>query len=65
MPTARNGAIRLHYQTAGQGTPVVFVHEFSGDLRSWEAQMRAFARRYRCIALNLFSSVDGWSVERI
>ncbi|MFO0006753.1 MAG: alpha/beta fold hydrolase, partial [bacterium] len=32
--------------------PLVFVHEFAGDLRSWEPQMRFFARRYRCIAFN-------------
>jgi len=28
------------------------VHEFAGDLRSWEGQMRYFSRRYRCIAFN-------------
>jgi pimeloyl-ACP methyl ester carboxylesterase len=28
----------------------VFVHEFAGDHRSWEAQMRFFSRRHRCIA---------------
>jgi pimeloyl-ACP methyl ester carboxylesterase len=26
------------------------VHEFAGDHRSWEPQVRHFARRYRCIA---------------
>src|SRR5258705_6409115 len=31
---------------------MVFVHEFSGDWRSGEAQMRYFSRRYRCIAFN-------------
>lgn len=49
--TARDG-IRLHYEEAGKGTPLIFVHEFSGDLRSWEPQLRFFARRYRCIAFN-------------
>ncbi len=29
---------------------MVFVHEFAGDHRSWEAQMRHFSRRYRCVA---------------
>jgi pimeloyl-ACP methyl ester carboxylesterase len=42
--------VKLHYEEAGSGTPVVFVHEFAGDHRSWEPQMRHFARRYRCIA---------------
>jgi len=46
--TARDG-VRLYYEEAGEGTPVVFVHEYAGDWRSWEAQMRHFARLHRCI----------------
>jgi pimeloyl-ACP methyl ester carboxylesterase len=42
----------LYCEEAGDGFPVVFVHEFAGDLRSWEPQMRYFSRRYRCIAYN-------------
>jgi pimeloyl-ACP methyl ester carboxylesterase len=49
--TAPDG-VRLYYEEAGTGTPIVFVHEFSGDLRSWEPQMQFFSRRYRCIAFN-------------
>lgn len=45
-------AVRLHYEEAGTGAAIVFVHEFAGDSRSYEAQMRHFARRYRCIAFN-------------
>lgn len=41
--------IRLFYETAGQGTPIIFVHEFGGSHWSWEPQMNAFARRHRCI----------------
>lgn len=48
---ARDGT-RIYFEESGKGTPIVFVHEFSGDHRSWEAQMRHFARRYRCIAFN-------------
>ncbi|MGE0718676.1 MAG: alpha/beta fold hydrolase [Alphaproteobacteria bacterium] len=44
--------VKLHYEEGGAGTPIVFVHEFAGDCRSWEPQMRAFSRRYRCIAFN-------------
>ncbi|MBK5957347.1 alpha/beta hydrolase [Rhodoplanes elegans] len=46
--TASDG-VKLYYEEAGTGTPIVFVHEFGGDHRSWEPQMRFFARRYRCI----------------
>jgi len=42
--------VRLHYEEAGTGTPIVFVHEFGGNLRSWEPQMRWFSRRHRCVA---------------
>jgi pimeloyl-ACP methyl ester carboxylesterase len=44
--------IRLYYEEVGSGTPVVFVHEFAGDHRSWEPQMRYFGRCYRGIAYN-------------
>jgi pimeloyl-ACP methyl ester carboxylesterase len=41
--------VNLYFEEAGSGTPVVFVHEFGGDHRSWELQMRFFSRRHRCI----------------
>ena len=44
--------VNLHYEETGAGAPIVFVHEFGGDHRSWEPQVRHFARRYRCIAYN-------------
>ena len=44
--------VRLYYEEAGSGAALLFVHEFAGDYRSYEAQMRHFARRYRCIAFN-------------
>jgi pimeloyl-ACP methyl ester carboxylesterase len=50
MPSIRtDDAVNLYYEEAGTGTPIVFVHEFAGDYRSWEPQMRHFSRRYRCI----------------
>ena len=52
MPYATSNGVRLYYEEAGKGTPIVFVHEFAGDLRSWEPQLRHFSRRYRCVAFN-------------
>ncbi len=53
MPQARtDDGIRLHYEETGAGTPVVFVHEFAGDARSWEPQLRHFGQRYRGVAFN-------------
>jgi pimeloyl-ACP methyl ester carboxylesterase len=47
--TADDG-VRLWVERTGSGQAVVFVHEFAGDARSWEPQLRYFARRYDCIA---------------
>src|SRR5919205_2952996 len=44
--------VKLYYEEVGSGTPIVFVHEFAGDCRSWEQQLRYFGHRYRCIAYN-------------
>jgi pimeloyl-ACP methyl ester carboxylesterase len=52
MPFANSKGVQLYYEEAGKGFPIVFVHEFAGDIRSWEPQLRYFSRRYRCIAFN-------------
>ena len=53
MPHAKtDDGIRLYYEETGSGTSLIFVHEFAGDHRSWEPQMRHFGQRYRCIAFN-------------
>lgn len=50
MPYAKTtDGVRLHYEETGEGNTIIFVHEFAGDHRSWELQMRHFSRRYRCI----------------
>jgi len=43
---------RLYVEETGQGYPVVFVHELYSDCREWEAQVRWFSRRYRCVTFN-------------
>jgi len=49
--TAKDGT-RLYWEASGGGEPVVFVHEYAADHRSWEPQVRFFSRRYRCITFN-------------
>jgi pimeloyl-ACP methyl ester carboxylesterase len=49
---ATDDGVKLYYEETGSGAPIVFVHEFAGDHRSYEPQMRYFARAYRCIAYN-------------
>ena len=41
--------VTLHAEEAGQGEPLVFIHEFAGDHRSWEPQIRFFSAAYRCV----------------
>jgi pimeloyl-ACP methyl ester carboxylesterase len=52
MPNAQVNGVELYYEEAGTGFPLVFCHEFAGDLRSWELQVRHFARRYRVVTFN-------------
>ena len=46
------GGVRLYYEEAGEGSAIVFVHEFGGSYRSWEPQLRSFARRHHCITFS-------------
>lgn len=50
MPYAQSQGARIYYEETGQGTPILFVHEFGGDYRSWQEQMRHFGRGWRAIA---------------
>jgi pimeloyl-ACP methyl ester carboxylesterase len=46
--TARDG-VRLYFEDVGSGPPLLFIHEFAGDHRSWRAQVAHFSAEYRCI----------------
>ncbi len=52
MPFVDANGVRLYYEEVGSGEPVIFVHEFGGDLSSWELQMRRLGRNFRCLAFN-------------
>lgn len=50
MPYARTlDNVRLRYEEAGSGTPILFLHEFAADHTNWEPQMRYFSRGHCCI----------------
>ena len=42
--------VRLYFEEAGSGTPMIFLHEYAADHTNWEPQMRYFSRGHRCIA---------------
>lgn len=52
MPFADSNGTRLYVESTGTGVPIVFVHEFAGDYRNWEQQVRFMARSYQCITFN-------------
>jgi pimeloyl-ACP methyl ester carboxylesterase len=64
--------VGLVWQEEGEGTPILFIHEFAGDHRSWEPQVRALSRRYRCITYaargyppsDVPEDLDAYSQER-
>jgi pimeloyl-ACP methyl ester carboxylesterase len=49
MPNAPSEGAHIYYEETGKGTPILFIHEFAGDYRSWEDQVRHFGRGWRCI----------------
>ena len=52
MPKALIDEVAIYYESHGEGFPLVWSHEFAGDYRSWEDQVRFFSRRYRVITYN-------------
>ncbi|WP_461579900.1 alpha/beta fold hydrolase [Thiobacillus sp.] len=63
-PVARQMTVNnvsLPYIEQGQGAPVVFVHGAFSDLRAWEPQREAVARRFRFIAYTQrYFGTDPW-----
>ncbi len=51
MPHAASDGARIYYEETGKGVPIIFVHEFGGDHRSWDDQMRHFGRGWRAITM--------------
>ena len=50
MPHVALNGVELFYEDSGGPLPsIVFCHEFAGDYRAWDPQVRAFGRAYRCI----------------
>ena len=41
--------MRLHYETSGQGAPLLLLHGLGSSARDWEHQVPVFAQRYRVV----------------
>src|SRR5690606_7452203 len=47
-----DGGVQRYYEDVGEGPPIVFVHEFAGDMRIWAPQVNHFSRHFRVITFN-------------
>lgn len=45
--------VKLHYEVAGSGAPLVLAHSGITDSRSWDPQFPAFTRQYRVLRYDL------------
>lgn len=53
MPYATtDDGVRLYLEETGSGSTILFIHEFAGDCRSWEPQVRQLSRTHRCVTYN-------------
>ena len=44
--------VKLYYEESGEGTPIIFIHEFADDYRTWDKQVALFKKTHRCIVYN-------------
>ena len=47
MPYAPSNGIDIYYEVHGKGEPLIFCHEFAGDIRSWDLQVNYFSRNFK------------------
>lgn len=53
MAEARVNGVRLHYESRGEGEPVLFIHGLGSSLHDWDNQVRALSGGYRTIAYDI------------
>jgi 2-succinyl-6-hydroxy-2,4-cyclohexadiene-1-carboxylate synthase len=53
MPTFTIDGVRLHVETAGSGPALVLLHGFTGNTKTWQGHLDAFAARYTTVAIDL------------
>ena len=49
MPTALLNGVRIHYESYGQGFPLVFAYGLGGNTTEWAGQIPALSKKYRFI----------------
>ncbi|HJU28633.1 MAG TPA: alpha/beta fold hydrolase [Candidatus Binataceae bacterium] len=52
MPYAQNGAVKIYYDSYGDGAPIVFLHPWSTNGNIWYFQVFPFARTNRVVVVD-------------
>jgi 3-oxoadipate enol-lactonase len=52
MPKIRIRDIDIHYESAGDGPSLVFIHGLGSSTRDWERQVAFFSSRYRVVTFD-------------
>ena len=72
MPFVTNDALQLHYETAGDGPPVLFMHGYTSTIALWQDQVRVLSPHYRLICMDLRghgesegTGMDGYSLAAL
>src|SRR5215472_14009587 len=66
--------VTIHYESQGEGPPIVFVHGLGGTSNAWHAQRATLSRYFRVITFDLSGSgrsdkskkqysIDAWADE--
>jgi pimeloyl-ACP methyl ester carboxylesterase len=53
VQAASVGGVPINYAVKGSGRTIVFVHGWTCDMSSWDAQVPEFAKSYRVVTLDL------------
>jgi pimeloyl-ACP methyl ester carboxylesterase len=53
MPYVERDGVRLYYEAAGDGPPVLLSHGYSATSRMWRGQVEALSARYRIITWDM------------
>ena len=61
LTVAALDGVSLGYRDVGEGTPIVWCHEYFGDYRSWAPQLTTFSRTHR----NIVYSARGYPGSQV
>jgi pimeloyl-ACP methyl ester carboxylesterase len=64
MPLVTTDGAEIHYEVAGAGEPVLFLHGLGSSTLDWELQVAAFSGHYQTIAIDLRGSGESRDLRK-